>query len=1162
MHWQRFMAVLLAVGLLFNFTGCKDEPELSPELTINPPVVEATAEGGTLSVSYTIKNPAEGAMLTAKCEASWIADIHHSDTEIIFTVLPNDKEESRNTVVSVDYAGISPAPSFTVNQASASDEPNEPDFTKDMFSVEVTDITQMTANVIIIPEDPEITYFGFQKLFENFDENLTDDEIFENDIAWLKTWADAYGVSLKTLLKKNLITGDTTIPLSGMTSNTKYAYWVYGINANTLKRTTKITKTIFKTLEPVYSHAQINISKEVKDDQLIVTYDPGDFTGYYYSDIYPTCNPEFDKAVEQREMEELYLGILAGLKDKLPNDEILKKIGNSGITKDTIDVETDQCYLITALTFDETNFSVTSEVFLDSYYHGVYEKFILDFQPKLITGKSAKISVIPNKPEQVYAIALYETDKIKDLDDNKILHDICLIPEKDQHLYVGEQELKFDKLKKSTDYTICGAAFNEQYGWVASALTRKTFTTTDGNSENEPFYLDIQISNITQTGAKVSFVPSKENSEYTCMVYPQSEFDEMTEEEVIADMIASGNLDIHTGKYTMTLDQLEAGKHYVACAIGYDSASQQANSDLNNEDFKTKSPDFTLKIETSEITANSAKAVFTPNDIEADYTAMLLTAEEVAGMSEQEITEILLIIDNINTHHDVYTKTYDGLQPETEYAIYSVKFNWDTCGADSELFKSEFKTKKAEEGKEFNIAIDVTDITENGATINYNPSDENHEYTIMFYAYEDIQNATDEEIIADMFLTDNMWLKKGAASWSLNDLQPETTYIACAAGMDSNTFTCNSGLFKKEFITTGGNGGGDVSDFNVAIDVTDITESGATINFTGSDENHEYTIMYYAYEDVQNASEEEIIDDMFKTENMWPKKGAASWTVSNLMPETTYVACAAGMNSNTFTCDSGLFMKEFTTTGGNGGGDAEALDIMISLSDVTANSVKAKFIPSDVNKDYSVMIYSMDEFEPMTMDELVSDMISSENLNTHHDTYIKTFDNLAPNTSYVVCAVGFNWDTFSATTEAFTMSMITEGSDVPANFIEIKYGPYYDAMAVAAAEPGYADMAADGQVLMGFEVTSGSESEIVKWYITDAASINGFSDDDVAAFFRFSGYTDTKFVKAFDYGASVCIMGIAYDKNGNPSQVFRGQEVVPTKDGVGDPAEFVANFPR
>ena len=129
------------------------------------------------------------------------------------------------------------------------------------------------------------------------------------------------------------------------------------------------------------------------------------------------------------------------------------------------------------------------------------------------------------------------------------------------------------------------------------------------------------------------------------------------------------------------------------------------------------------------------------------------------------------------------------------------------------------------------------------------------------------------------------------------------------------------------------------------------------------------------------------------------------------------------------------------------------------------------------------------------------------------------------------------------------------------NFIQIEYGPYYDAMAVAAIEPGYSSMAAEGNVLMGFNVIGGETSEILKWYITDAPSINEMLDDDIIAFMRFGGYTDTKFVKSFAYGESVCIIGVSFDKNGKPSKVFRGHEVIPTKEGVGDPAEFIANFP-
>ncbi|HIZ87683.1 MAG TPA: hypothetical protein IAC03_05930 [Candidatus Coprenecus pullistercoris] len=61
------------------------------------------AEGGDTVVAYTVMNPVQGGELVPYCDDEWVSGLSCESSGIVFSVSPNDGDQSRSTVISVVY---------------------------------------------------------------------------------------------------------------------------------------------------------------------------------------------------------------------------------------------------------------------------------------------------------------------------------------------------------------------------------------------------------------------------------------------------------------------------------------------------------------------------------------------------------------------------------------------------------------------------------------------------------------------------------------------------------------------------------------------------------------------------------------------------------------------------------------------------------------------------------------------------------------------------------------------------------------------------------------------------------------------------------------------------------------------------------------------------
>ena len=126
---KKLFYLLMCLPLAFASCTPPAEEEPTPEVK-NPQliltsddVVNAKADGGTVTVEYMLINAKEGAEFTAENEAQWISNFVFGD-EITFDVAVNETTEAREAKITFKYDVASME--VTVKQAGKKEEPKAP----------------------------------------------------------------------------------------------------------------------------------------------------------------------------------------------------------------------------------------------------------------------------------------------------------------------------------------------------------------------------------------------------------------------------------------------------------------------------------------------------------------------------------------------------------------------------------------------------------------------------------------------------------------------------------------------------------------------------------------------------------------------------------------------------------------------------------------------------------------------------------------------------------------------------------------------------------------------------------------------------------------------------------------------------------------------------
>lgn len=241
------MKKLLIFGLLLGLFACSKD-ETDPVQVASQ--IEAQAElailanGGEAAIGYTIKNPVEGAALSASVDVDWITILSADNNIVRFTAMKNDQKSARTANLTLKYEG---AADFTVVISQAQINAD--------FVITVNDVSAYGAKVTYSPVKYNGHYLFFVVEKDVLDPYLANEENLESwfagDLAYVQEVADNNGITIAELIPRAPqifgLNGDPVeITYSTLAINTEYYAYCYGMDGEG-NRLTDMTYVSFKT---------------------------------------------------------------------------------------------------------------------------------------------------------------------------------------------------------------------------------------------------------------------------------------------------------------------------------------------------------------------------------------------------------------------------------------------------------------------------------------------------------------------------------------------------------------------------------------------------------------------------------------------------------------------------------------------------------------------------------------------------------------------------------------------------------------------------------------------------------------------------------------------------------------------------------------------------
>ncbi len=274
-------AALLAAAL--TLAGCRSESPVTEttELSfVSANTVEASAEGGSYTVEYTVHNPSEDGVFSHECQAEWITGIKTGQNIMTFTVPANTAEEARQDGIVIIYDYISGKDSLTVNVTQAGIEP-EPE--PEPFSAEfkLGEITWNSANITIIPNNPDAVYLTGYCKKDQYESFSSDEEIFIHRLNEL-VWSIQAPEEIISIFGRQ---GEDTAELSDLTGNTEYVFYAFSIGLDESDNPVLLSEvfdTQFTTPEQALTDFRVVLQLDLNGTSLNITATPSDKEQYYY----------------------------------------------------------------------------------------------------------------------------------------------------------------------------------------------------------------------------------------------------------------------------------------------------------------------------------------------------------------------------------------------------------------------------------------------------------------------------------------------------------------------------------------------------------------------------------------------------------------------------------------------------------------------------------------------------------------------------------------------------------------------------------------------------------------------------------------------------------------------------------------------------------------
>ena len=392
----------------------------------------------------------------------------------------------------------------------------------------------------------------------------------------------------------------------------------------------------------------------------------------------------------------------------------------------------------------------------------------------------------------------------------------------DQWIVTGNDTLNLEnELKANTKYIIF-AAYCDKKGVRSSDFYTKTFKTTETTEPSDQEDLNIGISDITTTGAKISVTTTSTKS-YFWMYHEKGEWDQYGGDVIwdsyISYLEGKGELDqyIVTGNDILNVeDKLEANTEYIVFAAYCDKKGVRS-SNFYTKTFKTTettepSNQEDLNIGISDITTTGAKISVTTTSTKSYFWMYHEKGEwdqyggDVIWDSYISYLEGKGELDQyIVTGNDILN-VEDKLEANTEYIVFAAYC--DKKGVRSSNFYTKtFKTTETTEpSDQEDLNIGISDITITGAKLSVTTMSTKSYFWM--YCAKSIWDRYGGNAVWEIMISNlegqgklDQWIVTGNKTLNLEyELEAGTEYIVFAAYCDEKGVR-SSDLYTKTFTT-------------------------------------------------------------------------------------------------------------------------------------------------------------------------------------------------------------------------------------------------------------------------------------------------------------------------------------------------------------------------
>lgn len=539
-----FVNVFVLFAIAQIIVACKEE-QMPPSLELQTNVVNVEAKGGRYSVSYEIVNPDDGAEVSVEYSSEWIGNFNTEIPGVVsFDVFANETQEERSTDVNILYPGVSDVVRFTVIQEANEILP---------FTINVNEVSEISVNLDIIPEDKEMTYINFTTPSEYAPDD--DDALFNEDMAYFQQISDINNVSLEEVIASYTTKGELMDQnLLGLIPGTDYVTYAYGIDLSTNKRTTDIVRAYYSTVGVEVIDVSFDFDCYVNGGFVNLTITPENYDGYYAYEVYGgvTEDINLDELCEQNWTNTVAFFLSVGYSYEDIMNEFCKQ-GQYSLSL-SLDAETEYVVVAHAVNEKALKCSETSYEFFNTGTVAPSDN-VIDIAVSNIKDRSLDLKVTTTNLDP-YVIYISQSKNLEEYtSDEEIMN--YFTNKSNPNINSGGFTETITNLIPNTDYSLCAFGYNA--GTYTTDLFRVDCKTTEAEKSDvkvellfEKYYdagevaeLDPSYSDVPDGFAilPVTAIPDPGVIEYYYDLFATMFFEsvQLTEDELISQLVSAGS---------------------------------------------------------------------------------------------------------------------------------------------------------------------------------------------------------------------------------------------------------------------------------------------------------------------------------------------------------------------------------------------------------------------------------------------------------------------------------------------------------------------------------------------------------------------------------------------------------------------------------------------